>query len=44
MPNAIALTSEYSPHRRRAIMVMIMFCGFSLGSALGGFFAAWLIP
>ena len=44
MPNAIALTSEYSPARRRAIMVMIMFCGFSLGSALGGFFAAWLIP
>lgn len=44
MPNAIALTSEYSPHRRRAIMVIIMFCGFSLGSALGGFFAAWLIP
>jgi len=26
------------------MMVMIMFCGFSLGSALGGFFAAWLIP
>ena len=44
MPNAIALTSEYSPRRHRAIMVMIMFCGFSLGSALGGFFAAWLIP
>lgn len=44
MPNAIALTSEYSPHHRRAVMVMIMFCGFSLGSALGGFFAAWLIP
>jgi AAHS family 4-hydroxybenzoate transporter-like MFS transporter len=44
MPNAIALTSEYSPLRRRAIMVMIMFSGFSLGSALGGFFAAWLIP
>ena len=44
MPNAIALTSEYSPRRRRAVMVMIMFCGFSMGSALGGFFAAWLIP
>ena len=44
MPNAIALTSEYSPLRRRAFMVMVMFCGFSLGSALGGFLAAWLIP
>src|ERR1700709_2029341 len=44
MPNTIALTSEFSPHRRRATMVMIMFCGFSLGAALGGFLAAALIP
>src|ERR1700722_4257673 len=29
MPNAIAMTSEFSPRRRRATMVMIMFCGFS---------------
>ena len=26
MPNAIALTSEFGPHRRRATMVMVMFC------------------
>jgi AAHS family 4-hydroxybenzoate transporter-like MFS transporter len=44
MPNTIAMTSEFSPHRRRATMVMIMFCGFSLGAALGGFLAAALIP
>src|SRR6202790_4354442 len=44
MPNAIALTSEFSPHRRRATMVMVMFCGFSVGAALGGFLAAALIP
>jgi MFS transporter, AAHS family, 4-hydroxybenzoate transporter len=44
MPNAIALTSEYSPHRHRATMIMVMFVGFSLGSALGGALAAWLIP
>lgn len=44
MPNAIALTSEYSPERRRATMIMVMFCGFSLGSALGGVLAARLIP
>jgi AAHS family 4-hydroxybenzoate transporter-like MFS transporter len=44
MPNAIALTSEYNPHRRRATMVMIMFCGFSVGAALGGLLAADLIP
>src|ERR1700740_301141 len=44
MPNAIALTSEFSPHRRRATMVMVMFCGFSVGAALGGFLSAGLIP
>ena len=44
MPNAIAMTSEFNPRRRRATMVMIMFCGFSIGAALGGFLAAALIP
>ena len=44
MPNAVAMTSEFSPHRRRATMVMIMFCGFSVGAALGGLLAAGLIP
>ncbi|MBR0820644.1 MFS transporter [Bradyrhizobium liaoningense] len=44
MPNAIALTSEFSPHRRRATMVMIMFAGFSIGAALGGLLAAAMIP
>ena len=44
MPNAIALTSEYSPDRSRASMVMVMFIGFSLGSALGGALAAQLVP
>jgi AAHS family 4-hydroxybenzoate transporter-like MFS transporter len=44
MPNTIAMTSEFSPARRRATMVMVMFCGFSLGAALGGFLAAALIP
>ena len=44
MPNAIALTSEYSPDRSRATMVMVMFIGFSLGSALGGAIAAQIVP
>src|SRR5467141_1325995 len=43
MPNAIALTTEYAPRRIRATTVMIMFCGFSLGAALGGVAAASLI-
>jgi AAHS family 4-hydroxybenzoate transporter-like MFS transporter len=44
MPNTVAMTAEYNPQRRRATMVMIMFCGFSIGAALGGILAADLIP
>lgn len=43
MPNAVALTSEFSPERTRSTSVMWMFCGFSLGAALGGLAAAGLI-
>ena len=44
MPNAVALTAEFSPHRRRATLVMLAFCGFSVGAAIGGLIAAALIP
>jgi AAHS family 4-hydroxybenzoate transporter-like MFS transporter len=44
MPNAIALTSEYMPRRRRAGAVTMMICGFSLGAAVGGLVAASIIP
>src|SRR4051812_43861079 len=44
LPNTIALTSEYSPHRRRSLMVAIMFTGFVVGAMAGGFIAAWLVP
>jgi AAHS family 4-hydroxybenzoate transporter-like MFS transporter len=44
MPNAIALTSEYMPRRRRGTAVTTMICGFSLGAAVGGFAAAEIIP
>jgi AAHS family 4-hydroxybenzoate transporter-like MFS transporter len=37
MPNAIAMTAEYSPHRRRGTMVTIMFCGFPVGASIAGF-------
>lgn len=43
MPNTIALTAEYTPKRFRATAVMLMFCGVSLGAAVGGFVAAALI-
>lgn len=44
MPNAVTLTSEFAPQRRRAVLVNTMFCGFPLGSAAGGFVAAAMIP
>jgi len=44
MPNAIALTSEYSPRRSRAMLIMIMFAGFSFGAAMGGVIANRLVP
>lgn len=43
MPNIIALTSEYGPARLRATLVTVMFCGFPLGSTLGGLVSTWLI-
>jgi AAHS family 4-hydroxybenzoate transporter-like MFS transporter len=44
MPNPIALTCEYAPQRSRATMIMVMFIGFSLGSAVGGGIAALMVP
>lgn len=35
MPNTITMTSEYLPARRRGALVTLMFCGFTLGSAMG---------
>ena len=43
LPNAIALTGEYSPQRRRTLLIMLMFMTVSLGSAIGGSVAAKLI-
>ncbi|QGN38889.1 MFS transporter [Klebsiella oxytoca] len=44
MPNTITMTSEYLPARRRGALVTLMFCGFTLGSALGGVVSAQLVP
>jgi MFS transporter, AAHS family, 4-hydroxybenzoate transporter len=44
MPNAIALTAEYAPHRRRGTMVTIMFCGFPIGAMIVGFAAVAILP
>jgi AAHS family 4-hydroxybenzoate transporter-like MFS transporter len=43
MPTAITLTSEFCPTPRRSSLVTIMFCGFTLGSAVGGLVAAQVV-
>lgn len=43
MPNAITLTSEYCPGARRSSLVTLMFCGFTVGSALGGLASAQIL-
>ncbi|VXC77544.1 4-hydroxybenzoate transporter PcaK [Burkholderia sp. 8Y] len=44
MPNAVTMMSEFCPDNRRATLINLMFCGFPLGAAFGGFLAAWMIP
>jgi len=44
MPNTIALTSELSPRRYRAMMVVLMFVGITLGGGLPSLIAAGLVP
>jgi MFS transporter, AAHS family, 4-hydroxybenzoate transporter len=44
MPNAVTMMGEFCPDRRRATVINLMFCGFPLGAAFGGFLAAWMIP
>ena len=44
MPNTIALNVEFAPKRWRATLVIVMFTGITLGGALPGWIAAWLVP
>ena len=44
MPNAMALSGEFSPQRKRISIMMIISCGFTIGAMLGGVLAAALIP
>jgi AAHS family 4-hydroxybenzoate transporter-like MFS transporter len=43
MPTSITLAAEYCPPERRASLVTLMFCGFTIGSALGGLIAAQVL-
>ncbi len=44
LPLAWALNIEYAPKRYRATIVTVIMIGYSLGTALGGPSANWLIP
>jgi AAHS family 4-hydroxybenzoate transporter-like MFS transporter len=44
LPTALAMTSEFSPARQRATIVMLMSLGFVSGASLGGALASWVIP
>jgi len=43
IPSGIALAAEYMPSRVRATTIGLMFVGYNLGAAAGGFIAAWTI-
>lgn len=43
MPNTATLVSEFGPRRRRSHMVTGIYCGFTIGAALGGLGSEWLI-
>jgi AAHS family 4-hydroxybenzoate transporter-like MFS transporter len=42
-PNAATLASEYAPKKYRSMMVTVIYCGFTLGAAGGGFLSTYLI-
>lgn len=44
MPNAIAITAEFTPPAKRAGAVAGMFSSYSIGAGFGGLIAAWLTP
>ena len=43
IPSGIALAAEYMPSRVRATTIGLMYVGYNLGAAAGGFIAAWTI-
>jgi AAHS family 4-hydroxybenzoate transporter-like MFS transporter len=44
MPVTVALTSDYSPLSRRGTLIMLMFCGNTVGGFLGGHLVAQILP
>lgn len=44
MPNMIAYTGEFAPRRHRATLIIVMFCGVTLGGAIPAAVSLWLVP
>jgi len=44
MPVTVALTADYSPISRRGTLLMLMFCGNTIGGFLGGQLVAQVLP
>ena len=44
MPNTVSLTSELSPKRFRAMLIVLMFTGITLGAGTPSVITAWLVP
>lgn len=44
IPCCIALTSEYTPPAKRAMIIGFIWAGYPLGGVFGGLLGSWLIP
>ncbi|MFM0075904.1 MFS transporter [Paraburkholderia sediminicola] len=44
IPNLLALSSEYAPHRMRGLLTGVLYAAFPLGGAVGAATSAHLIP
>src|SRR5215470_6595661 len=44
LPNMIAYTGEFAPRRYRATLIIVMYCGVTLGGAIPAAISVWLVP
>ncbi len=44
LPNLISLNAEFAPRRIRATLIIVMFCGVTLGGAIPGWVSVYLTP
>ncbi len=44
LPNIVAIAAEVIPARRRSVVIVVLYSGFAIGSALAGLIAGHLMP